>query len=78
MPTREEVAAVEADMRRRDTERLALQLAEGELAGKNLMHVKPVMPEPLTQPKREGRALNLETEEATREDVPPEVAAGHL
>jgi len=76
--SREEVAAVEADMRRRDTERLALQLAEGELAGKNLMHVKPVMPEPLTQPKREGRALSLETEEATREDVPPEVAAGHL
>ncbi|MEN6544200.1 monovalent cation:proton antiporter-2 (CPA2) family protein [Parvibaculum sp.] len=76
--SREEVAAVEADMRRRDTERLALQLAEGELAGKNLMHVKPVMPEPLTQPKREGRALSRETEEATREEVTPEIAASHL
>lgn len=76
--SREEVANIEADMRRRDTERLALQLAEGELAGKSLMHVKPVMPEPLTQPKREGRALSVETEEATREDMPPEIAASHL
>lgn len=74
----EEVEAIDADMRRRDAERMALQLAEGELAGKSLMHVKPVDPEPLTQPKRAGRALSPETEEATRANVPPEIATGHL
>jgi len=62
----ETVAEIEADIRRRDAERLALQLAEGELAGLNLIHTRPVQPEPLTQPQRAGRALNPEAEEATR------------
>jgi len=57
---------VEDDIRRRDAERMTLQLAEGEiLAGKNLMHTRAVVPEPLVQPKHASTALNAEAQEAT-------------
>ena len=64
----EETQEVEDEIRRRDAERMALQLAEGEyLAGKNLMFTSAVMPEPLVKPKRAPRPLNSETEELTKE-----------
>ncbi len=65
--THEEARKVETDIRRRDSERMALQLAEGEiLAGKSLMHTKVVVPEPLVQPRHTAKPLNVETEEATK------------
>ncbi|MGV8997999.1 MAG: monovalent cation:proton antiporter-2 (CPA2) family protein [Parvibaculaceae bacterium] len=67
--TPEETREVEADMRRRDDERMALQLAENELlAGKNLMHTTAVVPEPLVQPKKIAKPLSPETEELTKKN----------
>ncbi|QLF69529.1 cation:proton antiporter [Peteryoungia desertarenae] len=40
------------DIRRRDEQRLRLQAQEGILAGRDLMHNRPVKPEPLIKPKR--------------------------
>jgi glutathione-regulated potassium-efflux system protein KefB len=65
--THDQTVEVEADIRRRDAERMALQMAEGEvLAGRNLMHTKVVVPEPLVQPKHTAKALNPEAEQATK------------
>jgi glutathione-regulated potassium-efflux system protein KefB len=56
------VQAVDADLRRRDRERLALQQTEGVLGGMDLLH-RPVTPQPLRAPERTGRALNPEAED---------------
>jgi CPA2 family monovalent cation:H+ antiporter-2 len=45
------------DVRRRDEERLSIQVAEGIYAGMDKLHNKPV-PEPLTPPRREGRVIS--------------------
>lgn len=59
------------DIRRRDVERIALQLAEGEsLAGKDLMHTRVVSPEPLIKPKHSSTALNQEAQDVTKDDLP--------
>lgn len=59
------------DIRRRDVERIALQLAEGEsLAGKDLMHTRVVSPEPLIKPKHGATALNQEAQDVTKDDLP--------
>jgi glutathione-regulated potassium-efflux system protein KefB len=54
------VAETMADVRRRDQERLELQLAGGITAGRALLRGNMTTPEPapLTQPQHEGRALN--------------------
>jgi len=57
----EEVAEVVSDVRRRDAERLELQIAGGLTAGRSLMKGNLPVPAPLTQPKRPGQALNEET-----------------
>jgi voltage-gated potassium channel Kch len=50
---------IEADMRRRDTERFERQRGEGFHSGRHLMHTRPaVQPEPLREPNREGRIIN--------------------
>ena len=65
--THDDARTVEDDIRRRDAERMALQLAEGEiLAGKNLMHTRVVVPEPLIQPKHASTALNTEAQAVTQ------------
>ena len=70
--THDEARIVEEDIRRRDAERMALQLAEGEiLAGKNLMHTSAVVPEPLVQPKHASTALNKEAEKVTENTPAP-------
>ncbi len=53
------------DVRRRDIERLELQIAGGLRAGLSLMrgNIKTTQPAPLTQPRREGRALNEDAAE---------------
>jgi CPA2 family monovalent cation:H+ antiporter-2 len=65
----EEALAIEIadDVRRRDAERMAIQQVEGIYAGRDKVHTRPVTPEPLIKPQREGRRLDVqddETEEA--------------
>ena len=57
----EEVAEIIEDVRRRDAERLDLQLAGGIQAGRGLMKGNAPVPAPLATPRRKGRALNEET-----------------
>jgi glutathione-regulated potassium-efflux system protein KefB len=62
----EDAAEVVLDVRRRDAERLQLELAGGLSAGRELMRGNAPKPTPLTTPSREGRALNEETARVTR------------
>ena len=80
---RERAAAIEEFIRRRDLDRLALQQAEGLLAGLDLLQTRLVQPEPLSAPRREARALTAETEDIidkagapAKEKRPPEGPAG--
>ena len=57
-----EADEIVADVRRRDSERLKLQLKDGILAGMDHLHTTPV-PEPLVQPRHQGQAISSETEE---------------
>ncbi|MBB2969760.1 monovalent cation:proton antiporter-2 (CPA2) family protein [Mesorhizobium sp. RMAD-H1] len=51
------------DVRKRDEDRLRVQATEGILAGKHLLFNRPVTPEPLMKPAREGKPLDKITEE---------------
>jgi glutathione-regulated potassium-efflux system protein KefB len=57
------------DVRRRDAERLELQIAGGLTAGRWLLrgNIQTPRPEPLTPPGREGRPLNAEAAEIIEE-----------
>ncbi|MCP4381138.1 MAG: potassium transporter [Hyphomicrobiales bacterium] len=68
----EEAAETIADVRRRDSERLKLQMTEGLYSGRDLIKTGPT-PVPLSQPKREPQALSEETAEVA--DMPEEEAA---
>lgn len=50
------------DVRKRDTERLRVQATDGISAGNHMVHTKPVTPEPLSKPRKEGKIVNLEVE----------------
>jgi glutathione-regulated potassium-efflux system protein KefB len=67
----EEIAETMEDVRRRDEERLTLQLAGGITAGRNLMRGNAVTPQPApyVRPRREGVALNEEAAEVLEEDA---------
>ncbi len=56
----EDAAEVAAEVRRRDAERLSLQLAGGIRAGVELMHSNRMKPTPLTKPARVGQGLDEE------------------
>jgi len=58
------------DVRRRDEDRLSLQMVEGITAGRSLMrgNIRTTKPEPYVKPRREGRALNEEAAEALEDD----------
>ena len=58
------------DVRRRDEERLSLQMVEGITAGRSLMrgNIRTTLPEPYIKPRREGLALNDEAAEALEDD----------
>ncbi|MDO9114799.1 MAG: monovalent cation:proton antiporter-2 (CPA2) family protein [Polaromonas sp.] len=58
-----EVAAVAEDIRRRDAERLQLQLCGDISSGIDLMHGGRWTPAPLTRPKQSGQALNEQAAE---------------
>lgn len=57
----EEAAEITADNRRRDAERLELQLAGGMYAGRSLLRGNISVPTPLVPPKREGTVTDAET-----------------
>ncbi|MFN7101805.1 MAG: potassium transporter TrkA, partial [Pseudorhizobium sp.] len=46
-----EAMAIEDDIRKRDEERLLIQAADGLMAGRHMLHNRPVKPEPLIKPK---------------------------
>jgi glutathione-regulated potassium-efflux system protein KefB len=60
----DEVAEVAEDIRRRDAERLQLQLCGDISSGIDLMHGGRWTPAPLTRPKHSGQALNEQAAEA--------------
>jgi glutathione-regulated potassium-efflux system protein KefB len=66
-----DIAEVAEDIRRRDAERLQLQMAGTPVSGVNLMHGNRWTPTPLTQPQREGRALNEEAADAIEQAGEP-------
>ncbi len=68
--TAEEAAETKAEVRRRDAERLRVQIVEGSVAaGRDLILREPV-PTPLVPVKRESRALTEETAKVAAEPVP--------
>ncbi|MBW8284705.1 MAG: monovalent cation:proton antiporter-2 (CPA2) family protein [Rhizobium sp.] len=48
----DEAHTIAEDIRRRDEERLRIQVADGLQAGRHMLHNRPVRPEPLVKPKR--------------------------
>ena len=72
----DEVAEIMTDVRRRDAERLTLQVAGGIYAGADLVRNNGPIPAPLTVPKQAGRPLSIETQRViegaatTRADAP--------
>lgn len=48
----DDAGAIVEDIRRRDEERLKIQVTEGLQAGRHMLHNRPVRPEPLVKPKR--------------------------
>jgi glutathione-regulated potassium-efflux system protein KefB len=59
----DEAAEVTADARRRDEERLELQLSGGMYAGRSLLRGNISIPTPLAPPKREGSVVDTGTGE---------------
>lgn len=60
---------VEAMVRERDRQRLAMQEAGGMMAGKQVLYTEPATeptPEPLVEPRRPTRALTAETDAVAR------------
>ncbi len=57
----EEAAEITADNRRRDEERLELQVSGGLYAGLTLLRGNVSIPTPLTRPKREGKVVDADT-----------------
>lgn len=55
-----EARVITEDIRRRDRERLSMQVTGGIFAGKDLMHGTGPVPEPLTQPRAAPRAAAAE------------------
>lgn len=76
--SQEEAAATIEDVRRRDEERLALQMVEGIQAGRSLMrgNIRTTRPEPYVKPRREGQALNEEAAEALEDEEAEREKAG--
>jgi glutathione-regulated potassium-efflux system protein KefB len=60
----DEIVEVSRDVRRRDAERLQMQVTGGLTAGRSLLHNNRWAPAPLTQPLQTGQALNDEAAQA--------------
>lgn len=70
----DEAAETTADVRRRDQQRLALQISEGRLSAGRELAYRPT-PAPLVEPRREAKALTPETAELAGKDTAPVAAA---
>ena len=68
--THEQAEETIEDVRRRDEERLSIQMVEGIQGGRSLMrgNIRTTKPEPYIKPRREGQALNEEAAEALEEE----------
>ena len=68
--THEQAEETIEDVRRRDDQRLSLQMVEGITAGRSLMrgNIRTTKPEPYVKPRREGQALNEEAADALEEE----------
>jgi glutathione-regulated potassium-efflux system protein KefB len=73
----EDVEEVLADVRKRDAERLELQMAGGLQAGRALMRGNIPVPAPLTTPRRTGQAMTEETATVLRSRSDSATEAGH-
>lgn len=60
------------EVRKRDEERLRVQAVDGIYAGGDMLHTRPVTPEPLTKPTREATIINTERSEASAQEEPAE------
>ena len=67
--TEEEADELMEELRQRDDERLALQIAGDIYSGTSLMKRNTPVPTPLSVPRRPGRALNEETADIIRKDA---------
>ena len=67
----EEAAEITADARRRDAERLELQLSGGMYAGRSLLRGNTSIPTPLTPPKQEGTVVDTATANTIGEKALP-------
>jgi glutathione-regulated potassium-efflux system protein KefB len=70
----EEVAELADSIRARDAERLDLELAGDQDGARNFFQGNKWIATPLTQPQREGRALNEEAADALDQPLQPAVA----
>jgi glutathione-regulated potassium-efflux system protein KefB len=59
----ERATEIAEEVRRRDLARLALQQAEGIMAGMKLLPYGSLQPEPLTEPAQAGTPLNPEAQD---------------
>jgi glutathione-regulated potassium-efflux system protein KefB len=67
----DEAAEITADNRKRDAERLELQIAGGMYAGRSLLRGNISVPTPLVQPKRVGKVIDGATAAAMDETALP-------
>jgi glutathione-regulated potassium-efflux system protein KefB len=74
---RETATTIEADVRHRDLERLALQRSAGLHMGTDLLHQKVVRPEPLVAPVHQAEALNAQTKEVVSGDLEDDAVSEH-
>jgi len=76
--THEQAGETIEDVRRRDEERLSIQMVEGIQGGRSLMrgNIRTTKPEPYIKPRREGQALNEEAAEALEEEEEEREKAG--
>ena len=72
----DEAREVTEDARRRDAERLELQMAGGTYAGRELLRGNVSVPTPLAPPKQEGKVTDAETSRPIDEKTLPEPGSG--
>jgi glutathione-regulated potassium-efflux system protein KefB len=72
----EEAAEITEDARKRDAERLELQLSGGMYAGRSLLRGNISVPTPLTAPKQEGSVVDAATAKAIDQKSLPAPGSG--
>ncbi|MEM9330122.1 MAG: monovalent cation:proton antiporter-2 (CPA2) family protein [Pseudomonadota bacterium] len=65
--THEQAEEIVDEVRHLDNERLKVQYREGIYAGQDIMHTRPVIPEPLVEPQHPAEALDERSREMVEE-----------